>query len=324
MKQREPDTPDTRLNPGTPLDLARVRAARVNQPAVVRRTTSLAARRSVKKDYQAAWLVKAVQCMDLTTLSGDDTPGRVQRLCAKARRPLRADLMAALGLGGLQVGAVCVYHEMVAPAVQALAGSGIPVAVVSTGFPAGLAPMETKLREIELSVAAGALEVDIVISRRHGLTHDWQALYDEVKAFRAACGPVAHLKAILATGELQTLENVARASWVCMMAGADFIKTSTGKEGVNATLDVSLVMVRAIREYFEETGHVVGYKPAGGISNAKTALNYLALMKEELGNRWLDPSLFRFGASSLLTDVERQLEHHVTGHYSAGYRHAMP
>ncbi len=324
MKQREPGEPETRLNRGTPLDLARVRAVRVNQPAVVRRTTSLAARRSVKKDYQAAWLVKAVQCMDLTTLSGDDTPGRVQRLCAKARHPLRADLMAALGLDELHVGAVCVYHEMVAPAVAHLAGSGIPVAVVSTGFPAGLAPMETKLREIELSVAAGALEVDIVISRRHGLTHDWQALYDEVQAFRAACGPVAHLKAILATGELQTLENVARASWVCMMAGADFIKTSTGKEGVNATLDVSLVMVRAIREYLEETGHVVGYKPAGGISNAKTALNYLALMKEELGNRWLQPELFRFGASSLLTDIERQLEHYVTGHYSAGYRHAMP
>jgi deoxyribose-phosphate aldolase len=323
--QGEPDKPETtRLNPGTPLDLARVRAVRVNQPAVVRRTTSLAARRSVKKDYQAAWLVRAVQCMDLTTLSGDDTPGRVQRLCAKARRPLRADLMAALGLDELQVGAVCVYHEMVAPAVAHLAGSGIPVAVVSTGFPAGLAPMETKLREIELSVVAGALEVDIVISRRHALMHEWQALYDEVRAFRAACGPLAHLKAILATGELQTLENVARASWVCMMAGADFIKTSTGKEGVNATLDVSLVMVRAIREYFEETGHVVGYKPAGGISNAKTALNYLALMKEELGNRWLDPALFRFGASSLLTDIERQLEHHATGHYSAGYRHAMP
>ena len=327
MNQREPDEPDhpeTRLNPGTGLDLARVRAVRVNQPAVVRRTTSLAARRSVKKDHQAAWLVRAIQCMDLTTLSGDDTPGRVHRLCAKARQPLRADLMASLGLSQLHVGAVCVYHEMVAPAVQALAGSGIPVAVVSTGFPAGLAPMETKLREIELSVAAGALEVDIVISRRHGLAHDWQALYDEVQAFRAACGPVAHLKAILATGELQTLENVARASWVCMMAGADFIKTSTGKEGVNATLDVSLVMVRAIREYFEETGHIVGYKPAGGISNAKTALNYLALMKEELGNRWLQPDLFRFGASSLLTDIERQLEHHVTGHYSAGYRHAMP
>lgn len=316
-----------RLNPGTALDLARVRAVRVNQPAVARRTASLAARRSVKKDFQAAWLVKAIQCMDLTTLAGDDTQGRVARLCAKARQPLGTETLAALGLAAdaprLRVGAVCVYHEMVAPAVQQLQGSGIPVAVVSTGFPAGLSPMETKLREIELSVTAGAAEVDIVISRRHALTHDWQALYDEVKAFRTACGD-AHLKAILATGELQTLENVARASWVCMLAGADFIKTSTGKEGVNATLDVSLVMVRAIREYFEETGHVVGYKPAGGISNAKTALNYLALMKEELGNRWLTPELFRFGASSLLTDIERQLEHHVTGHYSAAHRHAMP
>lgn len=313
----------TRLNPGTELDLARVCSVRVNQPAVVRRTASLAARRSVKKDHQAAWLVKAIQCMDLTTLSGDDTPGRVARLCAKARRPLRADLAAALGLDGLKVGAVCVYHEMVAPAVKLLAGSGVPVAAVSTGFPAGLAPMETRLREIELSVAAGAAEIDIVISRRHALVHDWQAVYDEVKAFRAACGS-AHLKAILATGELQTLENVARASWVCMMAGADFIKTSTGKEGVNATLDVSLVMVRAIREFCEETGHVVGYKPAGGISNAKTALNYLALMKEELGQRWLHPQLFRFGASSLLSDIERQLEHHVSGHYSAHWRHALP
>ncbi len=311
------------LNPGTPLDLARVRAARVNQPAVARRIATLNARRSVKKDHQAAWLVRAIQCMDLTTLSGDDSYGRVERLCAKARRPLRADLLAALGLPQLQVGAVCVYHEMLAAAVPALAGSGIPVAVVSTGFPAGLSPMETKLREIELSVAAGATEVDIVISRRHALLHDWQAVYDEVKAFRAACGP-AHLKAILATGELQTLENVARASWAAMMAGADFIKTSTGKEGVNATLDVSLVMARAIREYHEETGHVVGYKPAGGISSAKSALQYLALMKEELGNEWLLPDRFRFGASSLLTDIERQLEHHVTGAYSASWRHAMP
>jgi len=312
-----------RLNPGTALDLARVHSVRVDQAAVVRRTSSLAARRSVKKNHQAAWLVKAIQCMDLTTLSGDDTPGRVRRLCAKARQPIRADLLEALGLAQLQVGAVCVYHEMVPTAVQQLEGSGIPVAAVSTGFPAGLAPLETKLREIELSVAAGASEIDIVISRRHALTHDWQALHDEVKAFRNACGE-AHLKAILATGELQTLENVARASWVCMMAGADFIKTSTGKEGVNATLDVSLVMVRAIREFFEETGHVVGYKPAGGISSAKTALNYLVLIKEELGRRWLDPRLFRFGASSLLTDIERQLEHHVEGHYSAAWRHAMP
>jgi deoxyribose-phosphate aldolase len=318
--------PHPRLNAGTALDLARVRAARVNQPAVARRVAGLNGSRGVKKGYQAAWLVKAIQCMDLTTLAGDDTPGRVRRLCAKARQPLRADLQATLGWPALQplrVGAVCVYHEMVAEAVHVLQGSGIPVAVVSTGFPAGQTPMETKLREIELSVAAGAQEVDIVISRRHALTGDWPALFDEIAAYRAACGD-AHLKAILATGELQTLENVVRASWVAMMAGADFIKTSTGKESVNATLDVSLVMVRAIREFHAETGQVVGYKPAGGISSAKTALQFLALMKEELGLRWLQPDLFRFGASSLLTDIERQLEHHVTGHYSAAHRHAMP
>lgn len=311
------------LNPGIPLDLARVRGVRINQPAVARRVASLGASRSVKKAWQAAWLVRAIECLDLTTLAGDDTPGRVRRLCAKARQPLRADLMAALGLDTLKVGAVCVYHEMLPTAVEALAGSGIPVAVVSTGFPAGQTPMETRLREIELSVAAGAREVDIVISRRHALTHDWAALYEELRAFRAACGP-AHLKAILATGELQTLENVARASWVAMMAGADFIKTSTGKESVNATLDVSLVMVRAIRDYAAETGHLVGYKPAGGISSARLATQYLALMNEELGARWLEPDLFRFGASSLLTDIERQLEHHVTGAYSASFRHALP
>jgi deoxyribose-phosphate aldolase len=314
---------EARLNPGTELDLSRLRALRVNQPAVARRVAALNASRSVKKNYQAAWLVKAIQCMDLTTLAGDDTPGRVRRLCAKARMPLRADLQQALGLGGLKTGAVCVYHEMLAEAVKALEGSGIPVAVVSTGFPAGQTPMETKLREIELSVAAGAREIDIVISRRHALTHDWAALYDEVRAYREACGD-AHLKTILATGELQTLENVARASWTCMMAGADFIKTSTGKESVNATLDVSLVMVRAIRDWAEETGHIVGYKPAGGISSAKLSLQYLALMKEELGNDWLVPERFRFGASSLLTDIERQLEHHVTGFYSAQWRHALP
>ena len=310
-------------NAGTAFDLARVHAVRVNQPAVARRVAALNGSRSVKKNFQAAWLVKAIQCMDLTTLSGDDTPGRVRRLCAKARNPLRSDLMSALGLARLSTGAVCVYHEMLAEAVSALDGSGIPVAVVSTGFPAGQTPMETKLREIELSVAAGAREIDIVISRRHALTHDWAALYTEVRAYRQMCGD-AHLKAILATGELQTLENVARASWVCMMAGADFIKTSTGKEGVNATLDVSLVMVRAIREWAQETGHIVGYKPAGGISSAKLACQYLALMKEELGNEWLVPERFRFGASSLLTDIERQLEHHVTGFYSANWRHALP
>ena len=314
---------DLARNPGLPLDLSLVESVRVNQNAVVRRVQSLAARRAQKKEYQAAWLVRAIACMDLTTLSGDDTPARVLRLCAKARQPLRADLMAALGLEALHTGAVCVYHEMVAPAVQALAGCAIPVAAVSTGFPAGLSGMETRLREIELSVQAGAREIDIVISRRLALLHDWPALHDELRAFRAACGP-AHMKAILATGELQTLENVARASWVAMMAGADFIKTSTGKEGVNATLDVSLVMVRAIREFHAETGQLVGYKPAGGISSARLATQYMALINEELGPRWLRPDLFRFGASSLLTDIERQLEHHVSGFYSAAHRHALP
>ena len=322
MNEPATQTPPIPRNAGAPLDPGWVESLRINASAVSARVAALNGGRSIKQNHQAAWLVKAIQCMDLTTLSGDDTPGRVARLCGKARRPLRADLMAALGLEALQVGAVCVYHEMVAPACAALAGSGIPVAAVSTAFPAGLAPMETRLREIELSVAAGAQEIDIVISRRHVLSADWQSLYDEVRAFRAACGP-AHMKSILATGELSTLENVARASWVCMMAGADFIKTSTGKEGVNATLPVSLVMVRAIREFHQLHGQWVGYKPAGGISSARQALQFLVLMKEELGNDWLRPALFRFGASSLLNDIERQLEHHVSGQYSAGYRHAM-
>ncbi|MDV4144890.1 deoxyribose-phosphate aldolase [Shimia sp. FJ5] len=316
-----PQTLETR-NGGMPLDLDWVRRAQANTSAIERRVATLPGRRSVKKEYQAAWLCKAISCIDLTTLSGDDTPGRVARLSAKARQPVRPDLLAALGMEGLTVGAVCVYHEMIAPAVAALHGSGIPVAAVSTGFPAGLSPFNLRLAEIEASVEAGAAEIDIVISRRHVLTGDWQALYDEMCAFRAACGD-AHVKAILATGELGSLRNVARASLVCMMAGADFIKTSTGKESVNATLPVSLVMIRAIRDYYEHTGHRVGYKPAGGISKAKDALTYLSLIKEELGHRWLQPDLFRFGASSLLGDIERQLEHHVTGHYSASYRHPI-
>lgn len=311
-------------NPGTALEPDWLTDVRVNRSAVERRAATLVTRRTVKKDWQAAWLLKAVTCMDLTTLSGDDTPGRVQRLCAKARRPIRDDLLAALGVAelGLTVGAVCVYHAMVETAVAALAGSGIPVAAVSTGFPAGLSPLAQRIQEIEASVAAGAGEIDIVITRAHVLTADWPALYDEVRGFRQACGP-AHMKAILGTGDLQTLRNVGRAAMVAMMAGADFVKTSTGKEPVNATLPVSLVMVRAIRAYRERTGHIVGFKPAGGISTAKDALGYLFLMKEELGDAWLDPHLFRFGASSLLGDIERQLEHHVTGHYSAAYRHPM-
>jgi len=309
-------------NPGMALDLDLVMRAQANTSAIERRCATLRGRRSIKKEWQAAWLVRAIQCIDLTTLSGDDTPGRVRRLCAKARQPLRRDIADALGVGGVTTGAVCVYHEMVPTAVEALAGSGIPVAAVSTGFPAGLSPFRLRVAEIGESVAAGAQEIDIVISRRHVLTGDWQALHDEMAEFRAACGP-AHVKAILATGELGSLRNVARASLVCMMAGADFIKTSTGKESVNATLPVTLVMLRAIREYHELTGYRVGYKPAGGISKAKDALMYLALLKEELGERWLSPDLFRFGASSLLGDIERQLEHHVTGAYSVSWRHPL-
>jgi deoxyribose-phosphate aldolase len=309
-------------NAGMPLDLDWVARVQANTSAIERRAASLPGRRSVKKEWQAAWLARAITLIDLTTLAGDDTEGRVRRLCAKARQPVRADILEALGLPPLTTGAVCVYHEMVPAAVDALKDSGIPVAAVSTGFPAGLSPYHLRVREIEESVKAGAAEIDIVISRRHVLTGDWQALYDEMAEFRAACGQ-AHVKAILATGELGTLRNVARASLVCMMAGADFIKTSTGKESVNATLPVTLTMVRAIRAYEAVTGFKVGYKPAGGISKAKDALVYMAMMKEELGDAWLRPDLFRFGASSLLGDIERQLEHHVTGAYSASYRHPV-
>jgi deoxyribose-phosphate aldolase len=309
-------------NPGMPLDLDWVAGVQANTPAIERRAATLPGRRSVKKDFQAAWLLKAITLIDLTTLSGDDTEGRVQRLCAKARQPVRADLLEALGMPGLTTGAVCVYHDMVPAAVRALEGTSIPVAAVSTGFPAGLSPFPLRIAEIGESVAAGAREIDIVISRRHVLTQNWQALYDEMAEMRAACGE-AHVKAILATGELGTLRNVARASLVCMMAGADFIKTSTGKESVNATLPVSLTMIRAIRAYQDRTGIKVGYKPAGGISKAKDALVYMSLMKDELGHPWLQPDLFRFGASSLLGDIERQLEHFLTGRYSAANRHPM-
>lgn len=285
---------------------------------------TLPRRRTVKREWQAAWLLRAITCIDLTTLQGDDTPGNVLRLCAKARQPLRRDLVDALGVGhlGITVGAVCVYHALVATAVRALDGSGIPVAAVSTGFPAGLNPFPQRVEEVRASVEAGADEIDVVITRAHVLTGDWPALYDEVRAFREACGP-AHMKVILATGELATLTNVARASLAAMMAGADFIKTSTGKEPVNATLPVGLVMTRMIREYQERTGYAVGFKPAGGIRAAKNALDWLILMKEELGDVWLRADLFRLGASALLTDIERQLEHFVTGHYSAAHRHPM-
>ena len=313
MNENHPD------NPGMPLDLNWVMHARVNKSATQRRAATLGTRRSIKKDNQAAWLLKAITMMDLTTLEGNDTPARVRRLCAKAQNPVRMDILVALGMAdaNLTTGAVCVYPNRVPDAVHALAGTNIPVAAVSTGFPTGQMPVAPQLVDIEKLVEAGAQEIDIVISREHVHTGNWQALYDEVAAYRTACGETAHLKTIIETGELATLTNVLRASLVCMMAGAHFIKTSTGKAKSNATLPVSLVMVRAIREYHHRTGYKVGFKPAGGIRTAKDALNYLILIKEELGDEWLTSALFRFGASSLLGDIERQLSHHVTGRYAS-------
>jgi len=327
--QAEPIThPTPGRNPGIPLDLDWVREVHINRSAVERRAATLVTRRTVKKEWQAAWLLRAITCIDLTTLAGDDTPGNVLRLCAKARQPVRQELLESLGFTGypqgapLHVGAVCVYHNLVPVAVEALRGSDIPIAAVSTGFPAGQNPFEQKLEEIAASIKAGATEIDIVISRAHVLMGNWQALYDEVRAFRAACGDV-HMKTILATHELATLRNVGMASLVCMMAGADFIKTSTGKEPVNATLPVGIVMVRAIRDYFERTGYKVGFKPAGGIRTAKQSLDWLILMKEELDNEWVHNTLFRLGASGLLSDIERQLSYFVTGHYAAAYYNPM-
>jgi deoxyribose-phosphate aldolase len=311
-------------NSGIPLDLNWVQQVRVNTSAVERRAQSQVARRTVKKDWQAAWLLRAITCMDLTTLSGDDTAERVRRLCAKARQPIQHDLVEKLGIEelGIKVGAVCVYHAFIETALHSLEGSGIRVAAVSTGFPAGLSPFSERVAEIRRSVEAGAHEIDVVITRGYVFGGQWQALYDEVAAFKQACGR-AHMKVILGTGDLLTFRNVVRASFVAMMAGADFIKTSTGKESTNATLPVSLVMVRAIREYAQQTGMAVGFKPAGGIRTAKQSIDWLAMMKEELGVSWTHAELFRFGASGLLGDIERQLEHHATGRYSAEYRHPI-
>jgi len=311
-------------NRGVPLNLDWIEDVRVNTSAVERRAASHVARRTVKKDWQAAWLLRAISCMDLTTLSGDDTDERVRRLCAKARRPLQQELVEKLGIAELNIkaAAVCVYHTFVQTALDALEGSGIRVAAVSTGFPAGLSPLEERVAEIHRSVEAGAHEIDVVITRAHVFGARWRELYDEIAGFKNACGP-AHMKVILGSGDLLTLRNVARASLVAMMAGADFIKTSTGKEPTNATLPVGFVMARAIREYAQETGMAVGFKPAGGIRTAKQALEWLALMKEELGPSWMQAEMFRFGVSGMLADIERQLEYHATGRYSADYRHPI-
>jgi deoxyribose-phosphate aldolase len=315
---------ELQANSGIPLDLDWIRDVRVNTSAVERRAQTQVARRTVKKEWQAAWLLRAITCMDLTTLSGDDTEERVRRLCAKGRQPIQQDLVQKLGIEeiGVRVAAVCVYHVFVETALHALEGSGVRVAAVSTGFPTGLSPLAERVAEIRRSAEAGAHEIDVVITRAHVFGGRWQTLYDEIAAFKQACG-AAHMKVILGTGDLVTFRNVARASLVAMMAGADFIKTSTGKEPTNATLPVSLVMVRAIREYAQRTGMAVGFKPAGGIRTAKQSLDWLALMKEELGPSWMCAALFRLGASGLLADIERQLEHHATGRYSAEYRHPM-
>lgn len=311
-------------NSGMPLDLDWVMGAHVNRSAVERRVESLPKRRTVKKDWQAAWLLRAVTCIDLTTLGGDDTPGRIARLCAKAKQPIRPDMISRLGLEGekITVGAVCVYPNRVRNAAEALRGTMIPVASVAAGFPAGQTPLPQRIAEIEQAIEFGAREIDVVIARNYVLTGDWAALYDELSQFRKTCGDAAHMKTILATGDLGTLKQVYQAALVAMMAGSDFIKTSTGKEAVNATLENSLVMTRAIREYLQRSGFKVGFKPAGGINTAKQVLAWQALMKEELGDAWLTPDLFRIGASSLLTDLERQIYHFLTGHYAAN--HHMP
>ena len=318
------DHSNSKRNPGMDFQLDKISSISINRSAIERRCKNYGVRRSIKKDKQAAWLLKAITLMDLTTLSGDDTKARVRRLCSKAKKPLNPTLSKALGVDSLNLGvaAVCVYHDMLSAAKKNLSHTEINLAAVSTGFPAGLSPLPLRMQEIEYSVASGANEIDIVISRRHVLEGNWQELYNEVKLFREKCGE-AHMKTILATGELGNLSNIARASQICMMAGADFIKTSTGKESTNATLPVSLVMIRMIRDYYNETGIRIGFKAAGGISDTKTALTYMTMIQEELGRRWLEPDLFRFGASSLLGDIERQLDHFSSGYYSASYRHPL-
>ncbi|XP_064818806.1 deoxyribose-phosphate aldolase-like [Oncorhynchus masou masou] len=312
-------------NPGMPLDLEWVSKVRVNTQAVLKRAQQIQGRNKNKKQWQAAWLLRAVTCIDLTTLAGDDTPGNIHRLCMKATQPVRYDLLKSMDMQdeGVTTAAVCVYPSRVADAVKSLkaANSSLPVASVATGFPAGQTSLKTRLEEVRMAVEDGAMEIDIVINRTLALTGQWEAMYDEVCQFREACGE-AHMKSILAIGELGTYTNVYKASLVAMMAGSDFIKTSTGKESVNATYPVAIVMVRAIRDYFLKTGHKVGFKPAGGIRTAKESLVWLTLMKEELGDEWLSPRLFRLGASSLLADIERQIYHHVTGRYAA--YHQMP
>jgi len=306
-------SPEGARNPVRPFDPDLIDSLRIDGSASERRAAMLPGRRTEKKQEQAALLVKAVQCIDLTTLSSDDTPERVKTLCAKARQPLRPDIQEALGIGPITTAAVCVYHAFIGTALEALSGTSIPVAAVSAGFPHGLSPLNARVLEVEESVAAGAREIDIVIDRSKALAGNWRGVYDEVRAFREACEArgacgAAHLKAIIGAGDLGTLSNVAKASVVCMMAGADFIKTSTGKETVNATPEFAEVMAKMIALWRKTTGYKIGFKAAGGIAKAEEAVLYQAVMQEELGEDWLDPRLFRIGASRLLGDIERQLD----------------
>ncbi len=298
------------------LDLNWINNINVNLSAVERRTTTLVKRRSVKKEYQASWLLKAITLIDLTTLSGDDTFGKVDRLCKKALNPIANNILSKLEINedAIRVGAVCVYHHLVSQAKNQLNGK-LPIAAVSTGFPAGLSSFSTRKKEVIDSIKSGANEIDIVINRGFVIQNNWKKLYEEVKSFKLAANKTK-IKAILGVGDLETMRNVAKASLVCMMAGADFIKTSTGKESINANLNNSLVMLRMIREFHEFSGKKIGFKPAGGISTAKSVLEFLILVMEELGEDWLNPNLLRIGASSLLIDIERQLYHHAFGRYA--------
>ena len=298
------------------LDESWINSIRVNFSAVERRTSSLVKRRTVKKAYQAAWLLKAVTLIDLTTLSGDDTFGKVDHLCQKALNPINKDILKEVDItpNSLYVGAVCVYHHLVSQVKKNLRDK-LPIAAVSTGFPAGLSSFNTRKKEITDSIKAGATEIDIVINRGFVLQNNWKKLYDEVKSFKQA-SKGKKIKAILGVGDLETMRNVAKASLVCMMAGADFIKTSTGKENTNANLNNSLVMLRMIREFYEYSGKKIGFKPAGGISTAKSVIEFMILIMEELGDDWIQPQLLRIGASSLLIDIERQLYHYAFGRYA--------
>jgi deoxyribose-phosphate aldolase len=264
--------------------------------------------RSIKKASKVQGLELAISMMDLTTLEGMDSPGKVRQLCMKARRPLphRAEVPSCA--------AVCVYPDLVTTAVEACRGSTVQVAAVATGFPSGRTDRQTKLREVELAVAAGATEIDMVIDRGAFLAGRYGHVYDEITAVKQACGQ-AHLKVILETGELKTYDNIRRAGRIALLGGADFLKTSTGKVTPASTLPVVLLMLEMVRDHYLETGAMVGVKAAGGIRTGKDALKYLVLVAETCGDRWLDPKWFRFGASALLTDVCMQIEKERTGRY---------